>query len=124
VTSQDVNISSGDGNLLSTIGIFSDGSGIANWTRYGNLDVEHYYDGALDKKDTSSITNAMSQKVQADSEGDFLQSLRGAGYDHGAAGLGGHWCAWTGTHTQQNVTEFKHVFLKRKVRSPDHGESS
>ena len=40
VTSQDVNISGGYGNLLSTIRVFSDGRGIANWTRYGNLDVE------------------------------------------------------------------------------------
>lgn len=103
-----VRSSSGSSQSISTSNVTVD-SNVRSYISqlYGNLDVEHYYDGALDKKDTSSITNAMSQKVQADSEGDFLQSLRGAGYDHGAAGLGGHWCAWTGTHTQQNVTEFK-----------------
>ena len=40
VTPQDVNILGGDGKLLSTIGVFSDDRGNANWTRYGNLDVE------------------------------------------------------------------------------------
>ncbi len=86
VALQDVNILGSDGKLLTTTSVFSRDDGIANWTRYGNLDVEGSWSvrivvGGVPKSATYSLEQLKLEGLEKFTLGTSLSGYQGSHSD-------------------------------------------